>query len=112
MLVLWNSHETYVYTVPKLCQQRLKRLYIYNKISRRENLSLDYAVSLPLKLMAVGYQSGAVKIYQLDDSRKYVHELRGHQSSCLTVLVPFKSPNFLYSGSSDSSVRIWNLQDF
>jgi hypothetical protein len=112
LLVLWNSHETYVYALPTLLGQQLRRLHIYNKISRRENLSLDYAVSLPLRLMAVGYQSGAVKVYHFDDSRKYVQELRGHQSACLTLLVPQTTPHFLYSGSTDSSVRIWNLQDF
>jgi hypothetical protein len=33
----------------------LKRVFIYSKISRRENLSLDYAVIPAMKLMAVGY---------------------------------------------------------
>jgi WD40 repeat protein len=112
VLVLWNAHETYVYALPHLQGQGLKRLFIYNKISRRENLSLDYAVSLPLKVMAAGYQSGTIKLYHFDDSRKYLQELRGHQGACMSVLVPPESSSFLYSASADSSIRIWNLVDF
>lgn len=35
LVVLWNSNETYVYSVPKTSGKQVKRLYIYNKISRR-----------------------------------------------------------------------------
>jgi hypothetical protein len=66
LLVLWNANETYIYSLPAIQGQGLKRLHIYNKISRRENLSLTYAVSLPLKIMAAGYQSGTVKLYHFD----------------------------------------------
>lgn len=41
-------------------------MLIYSKISRRENLSLDYAVIPAMKLMAVGYESGIIKIYAFE----------------------------------------------
>jgi hypothetical protein len=46
MLILWNTRETYIYKTPKDWDDSFERLYIYNKISKRENLSLDYVVSL------------------------------------------------------------------
>ena len=98
--------------MPKIRGEALKRMLIYSKISRRENLSLDYAVVPSMKLMAVGYESGIIKMYAFEESRKYLAELRGHQASCISLLVPAKSEGFLYSGSADSTVRIWNLYDF
>lgn len=61
--------------------------------------------------MTAGFQSGTIKVYHFDESRKYLQELRGHQGACLSLLVP-PNASFLYSASADSSVRIWNLQDF
>ena len=55
MLLLWNTKETYIYKTPKNWEETLERLYIYSKISKRENISLDYAISLPSKTLAVGF---------------------------------------------------------
>ncbi len=112
LLVLWNTDETYIYKLPANSEEHLERMYIYNKISKRDNLSLDYAVSLPQRLLAVGMQSGAIKLFHLDISRKYLLDLRGHQVACSSLLVPKQSPWLLYSSSGDGAVRIWSLVDY
>jgi WD40 repeat protein len=75
-------------------------------------LSLEYEISLPSKALAVGFESGVIKIFLLDESRKYLLDLKGHQTSCTALLVPTSNPYLLYSSSLDSTVRIWNLRDF
>ena len=75
-------------------------------------MSLDYAVSWAYKVLAVGFESGVIKIFLLNESRKYLLDLKGHQVSCSTVLIPCGSPYMLYSASADNTVRIWNLKDY
>ncbi len=91
LLILWDNNETYLYRTPVLMGQPLERLHIYSKISKRENQSLDYAVSLQSKLMAVGFESGVVKVFYLDQSKKYLADLKGHQAACTTLLIPGNS---------------------
>jgi len=62
--------------------------------------------------MAVAYESGVIKIYQLDWTKKYLLELKGHQSTCQSIYISHSNPYFLYSASTDSTVRIWNLRDY
>jgi len=75
-------------------------------------LSLEYEISLPSTTLAVGFESGVIKIFRLDQSRKYILDLKGHQTACTTLLVPANNPYLLYSASLDSTVRIWNLRDY
>jgi WD40 repeat protein len=62
--------------------------------------------------MAVAFQSGVVKIFHLDQSKKYLLDLKGHQAACSSVYISSANPNFLYSSGLDSTVRIWNLRDY
>ena len=84
-------------------------MHIYSKVSRRENPSLDYALSLPLRLMVVGFNSGAIKLFMFDYSHKYLLELKGHAGPCLAVRVSQNTPSTLYSVGTDCSLRVWNL---
>lgn len=90
----------------------MERLYVYNKISKRENQSLDYAVSMSEKIMTVAFESGVVKIFYLDHSKKYLADLKGHQAACTTLFIGTKNSHILYSSGFDSTVRIWNLRDY
>lgn len=38
--------------------------------------------------MIVSYQSGVIKIYNFDQTRKYIHELKGHQNDCFSIFIP------------------------
>lgn len=62
--------------------------------------------------MAVAFESGVVKVFYLDHSKKYLADLKGHQAACTTLLIPPKNPHLLYSCGLDSSVRVWNLRDY
>jgi WD40 repeat protein len=65
-----------------------------------------------MKIMAVAYESGVIKMYQMDGSKKYLLDLKGHQSTCQSIYISSSNPYFLYSASTDSTVRIWNLRDY
>ncbi len=62
--------------------------------------------------MAVGYESGVIKIFHFDQSRKYLLDLKGHQVACTTLHIAINNPHLLYSSSPDGTVRIWNLRDY
>lgn len=62
--------------------------------------------------MMISYQSGVIKIYNFDFTKKYMYELKGHQNDCFTIFVPENNEHFLYSAAMDSTVRIWNLRDY
>ena len=112
MVILWSHQETFVYKLPSFKGEDLEILYIYSKISRRENVSIDYAISVPLKVMAVAFHSGVIKLFHFDYSKKYMLELKGHAGPCLAIRVAHKTPSILYSVGVDCSLRVWQLVYF
>lgn len=60
-------------------------LYIFDKILRRHKVSeTDNKVncieaSLKHRLLIAAFQIGWIKLYKLNETKKYICELRGHQ---------------------------------
>ena len=85
MLVCWNPAETFIFQLPKKTTEKEEILLTYDKISKKSSKSSDnnkatsYEISLLHRLLLVSFQMGSIKAYKLDETKKYVCELRGHQ---------------------------------
>lgn len=73
----------------------------------------DVVISHRQKQIIFGHESGAIKIYRFNETRKYLQELRGHQKKCHSLIISEKNNNdILYSSGEDNMIRIWNLYQF
>ena len=82
MLICWNSVETYIFELPTLYKNKIEQLFIYDKVNKGSgnstgesadsNKVTSYEISLKHRLLLVSFQLGAIKVYKLDDTKKYV----------------------------------------
>lgn len=70
-------------------------------------------ISYRQKQIIFSHESGVIKIYRFNPTKKYLQELRGHQKQCNSLYISDKNnKDILYSSGLDNTIRIWNLYQF
>jgi WD40 repeat protein len=90
-----------------VCVDR-ETLVVMNKNKHSENKARTIAVHARRGELAVGYSDSFIRIFDLD-SLTLKHEWQGHVNSVFTLRY---SPdgNFLFSGSRDARLKVWDVQ--
>lgn len=83
-----------------------------SKTYENDNKVNSFEASMKHRLLIPAFQMGSIKVYKLDQTKKYICELKGHQRDCTGLFIPVSQPDLLYSCGLDNSVRIWELIDF
>ncbi|KAK3610382.1 hypothetical protein CHS0354_008662 [Potamilus streckersoni] len=69
-----------------------------------------YSLAVTAKYLIAGTYNRNIQVFDLD-TKEHVNSLRGHIGT-ITDLTASPSGRFLFSSSTDSSVKIWNLENF
>lgn len=78
LLICWNQNEVYVFQTPQKLNDKTLLIYEYDKIIKKNKIydsdnKINAIVgSLTNKMLICGFQLGSIKIYKLDDSKKYI----------------------------------------
>lgn len=86
----------------------LERLVVTDRNKHSENKARTIAVHAERGELAVGYSDSFIRIFDID-SLELKHEWQAHLNSVFTLRY---SPdgNFLFSGSRDARIKIWDVQ--
>lgn len=85
MLICWNQNETSIFYTPTRTSHQTYKLFTFEKILKRnkvfesENKITCFEASVKHRLLLAGFYVGSIKLYKLDETKKYVGELKGHQ---------------------------------
>lgn len=61
-------------------------------------------------LVATGDTNGLIRLYDSREDAKHIDKLKGHSDIVKALLFPRHNEHMLVSGSSDGSIRIWDLK--
>ena len=68
-----------------------------------------YCVYFDHQYLAAGSRDHSIRLWEKNDNFNFIAQLKGHHASVLCLQLDSKR-NLLVSGSSDSTIKVWNLE--
>uniref|UniRef100_A0A1A8AEL3 WD repeat-containing protein 89 n=3 Tax=Nothobranchius TaxID=28779 RepID=A0A1A8AEL3_NOTFU len=90
-------------------QEKLKGLSVAQRTHPGESIYLLHAAQNPADLLAVSCSNFTIHLHN-KDSLKLLGEYQVHKGPLCGLTFAHTSPNLLYSGSADGTVRLWDAR--